>query len=300
MHHILTVDDLKKDDIEKIFKLVPAMQASDRRQVYHDSVSAPRTDIIMATLFFEPSTRTKLSFQSAMYRLGGNVIDLPVNSSQKKGESDLDTVKTIAEYADVLVIRHPDKIMEKLAAVTTKPIINAGEANFHHPTQALLDLYTIRKYAKEKSNITVMFTGDLNYSRTIPSLVELLKREEYHVNFIFTNTVHPILINLDNSVYMDESFIPIGLKSVDVLYMTRPQKERWMNGGKLPKGEPSNFVLTKDLARTMKSDGIIMHPLPRNEEIHPDVDELWNAKYFEQVTNGLYIRMALLYNLLWK
>ena len=286
MHHLLNIDDLKKEDIESIMCISEDM----RKGYYHPD------NKILATLFFEPSTRTKLSFQAAMYKLGGNVIDLPVNSSQKKGETDEDTVRTISEYADILVIRHAEEVMEKLAAVSSKPVISAGEASFEHPTQALLDLYTIRQYSKNKKSITIMFTGDLFYSRIVPSLVELLKREEYFVNFIFTNKVHPVLINRDDPAmnYFSEKIIPNVIKSVDVLYMTRPQKERWMNGGKLPEGEPSSFILTKDIARTMKPDGIIMHPLPRNEEIHPDVDELWNAKYFEQVKNGLYVRMAIL------
>lgn len=247
-------------------------------------------------MFFEPSTRTKMSFQSAMYRLGGNVIDLPTNSSRTKGETDLDTIKTVSEYADILVIRHPESVLEELAAVSKVPIISAGEANFHHPTQALLDLYTIRQYTKGKKYITILFTGDLYYSRTVPELVSLLKREDYFVKFLFTNKVNSSLINHDDPAYNygDEGLIPESLKVTDILYMTRPQKERWTNGGRLPDWKPSSFILTKDVARTMKADAIIMHPLPRNEEIHSDVDELWNAKYFKQVENGLYVRMALL------
>jgi aspartate carbamoyltransferase catalytic subunit len=294
MHNLLKISDLKKEDVEEIFRRAPIME--------NYSIIGSQYNKIMATLFFEPSTRTKMSFQSAMYKLGGNVIDLPVNSSQKKGETDLDTIKTVSEYADVLVIRHPKEVMEELASVTTKPVISAGEASFHHPTQSLVDLYTIRKYFKDRKEITIMFTGDLIYSRTIPDLISILKQEKYFVKFLFTNKVDPALLDYDNpaNTYADERIIPHALKSVDILYMTRPQRERWMNGGKLPDWEPSNFVLTKDLANTMKPDSIIMHPLPRNEEIHPEVDELRNAKYFEQVRNGLYVRMALLHYLLWK
>lgn len=289
MHHVLTINDLSQQDVEEIFSRVPAMECGY-------SVN-PHCDKIMATLFFEPSTRTKLSFHSAMYKLGGQVIDLPVNSSQKKGETDLDTVKTMAEYADILVIRHPEVVMLDLAAASKKPVICAGEANLHHPTQALLDLYTIRKHNPLKKEITVVFIGDLYYSRTVPALVELLKREDYFVKFLFTNNVHPSLINYDDPRYnyADERLIPESLKVADVVYMTRPQRERWMSGG-----EPSNFVMTKELANTMKRHAIIMHPLPRNEEIHPEVDELPQAKYFEQVHNGLYVRMALLHYMIWK
>ena len=294
MHDFLTINDFSQKDIEAIFSRVPAMECGF-------SVNSC-CDKIMATLFFEPSTRTKMSFQAAMYRLGGKVIDLPVNSSQKKGETDVDTVMTVAEYADVLVIRHPVEVLLDLAAASSKPVISAGEANLHHPTQALLDLYTIRKHNPLKKEITVLFIGDLLYSRTVTALVELLKREEYFVKFLFTNEVHPSLINNDDPRYnyANEKLIPESLKIADVVYMTRPQKERWMNGGRLPQGEPSNFILTKNLATTMKQHAIIMHPLPRNEEIHPDVDTLPQAKYFEQVRNGLYVRMALLDYMIWK
>lgn len=295
MKHLLYIDDLTKDDINTIFSRVPGME----RGFFNHSGDpiAPNSDAIMATLFFEPSTRTKLSFHTAMYRLGGKVIDLPMDSSQKKGETDIDTIKTVAEYADVLVIRHPQPIMAQLAAASNKPVISAGESSLHHPTQALLDLYTIRKYCKDRRSITVMFTGDLYYSRTVPALVHLLRQEPYHVNFIFTSKVNPAIM-IRNHVafsYTDERVIPNVLKSVDVLYMTRPQKERWEDGE-----VGSSFVLTKELAQTMRSDSLIMHPLPRNEEIHPDVDELPHAKYFEQVHNGVYVRMALLHCLFWK
>lgn len=285
MHHLLNVDDLKKDDIEKIMAIARDCHLGHNPHLQNK---------ILATLFFEPSTRTKLSFHSAMYRMGGQVIDLPTNSSQKKGETDLDTVKTMAEYADVLVIRHPQEVMEELAAVSNKPVINAGESYFEHPTQALLDLYTIRQYKKDKKQLTIMFTGDLLYSRTVYSLVKLLKREEYECNFIFTNEVgYHMDRNDPTKVYMDESVIEKFLTSVDVLYMTRQQKERW-DMGTLHAEQFSSFILTKNLVQMMKADAIIMHPLPRNDEIHPDVDGNYRAKYWQQVKNGLYVRMALL------
>lgn len=289
MHHLLNVDDLKPNDIEAIFNIAHYCHTG-----HGESFRVKNK--IMATLFFEPSTRTKLSFQAAMYKLGGQVIDLPTESSQKKGESDADTVKTVAQYADVLVIRHPAEIMESLAAYSDKPVINAGEGHLEHPTQALIDLYTIRQYQSKKEKITIMFTGDCYYSRTIPSLLSLLRREPDKYRIIFTNEVAPWIEKEANMIFTDESKIKDNLPKVDVLYMTRTQKERW---GKTPeKGTESDFVLTKDLTYTMKADAIIMHPLPRNEEIHPEVDQNYRAVYFQQVKNGLFVRMGLLYHLL--
>lgn len=301
MHQLLTIDDLTKEDVEQIFSRVPAMQCGFFN--HSGEPMAPNCDKIMATLFFEPSTRTKMSFQAAMYRLGGRVIDLPVESSQKKGETELDTIKTVAQYADVIVVRYPAEVMKSFAAACPwTAFINAGEASLHHPTQALLDLYTIRVHNPTKKELTILFTGDLYYSRTVPALVELLKKEDYPVRFLFTNAVHPSLINNDDPRYnyADERLIPDSLKMADVLYMTRPQKERWAATNRGENLGYSDFTLTKDLARTMKPTSIIMHPLPRNYEIHPDVDGLPQAKYFEQVRNGLHVRMALLHYMIWK
>jgi aspartate carbamoyltransferase catalytic subunit len=291
MRHLLTVDDLKEEDLANI------MYWTNRIHTGHPPSIQNK---ILATMFFEPSTRTKLSFQSAMYRLGSNVIDLPVESSMKKGETDLDTVRTVSEYADILVIRHPVAgIMKKLADASDKPVINAGDGAGEHPTQALLDLYTIGQYQRDKKEIVIMFTGDLYYSRTVLSLIPLLQRGSTKFKLILTNRINPYLISSDHPMqHMDERDIKYHIDEVDVLYMTRPQKERWENGGRLPEGEPSSFILTKELANRMKQDAIIMHPLPRNEEISPDVDDNPRAKYFQQVRNGLYVRMAILHHML--
>lgn len=282
MRHLLNIDDLNKDDIDHIMRL-----ATDAARGHFYTI----TDKILATIFFEPSTRTKLSFQSAMYRLGGNVIDLPSNSSKSKGETDEDTIKVISEYADLLVIRHPQEVMEKLAAVSSKPVISAGEAHFEHPTQALLDLYTIRQYKNNKDKITIMFTGDLYFSRTVNSLVEILKKDGKQCDFIFTNETP---LTEPNWTIIKEHQIDDYLDKVDVLYMTRGQKERWVENFDGDLLGRSKFVLSKDHLYKMKADAIVMHPLPRNGEIHPDVDDNYRAKYFKQVRNGLYVRMAII------
>ena len=273
--HLLSVKDLKKEDIDAIMHLTK-----------HSNYPGRYDKLILATLFFEPSTRTKLSFQSAMYRLGGKVIDLPSDSSQKKGETDNDTIKTISEYADLLVIRHPQSyIMETLAKCSKVPVINAGDGSNEHPTQALIDLYTIKQYKNQKNKITIMFTGDLFFSRTVTSIVELLKKENNEFIFIFANKVNPCLID-ECGIYINESEIESYLNEVDVLYMTRPQKER---------GEvKTDFVLTNEFLNMMKANAIIMHPLPRNKELPDYIDNDTRAKYFQQVKNGLYVRMAII------
>lgn len=286
MRHLLSVDDLQATDVEII------LQNASRIHPNVKNFGLNLSGRILATLFFEPSTRTKLSFKTAMYKLGGQVIDLPPDSSQKKGESEADTIKVISQYADVLVIRHPQEgIMEELAHYSDVPIINAGDGAGEHPTQALLDLYTIRQYKSNKDHLTIMFTGDIHYSRTIKSLLKLMmKAGPHNVRLYFTNEVNCDIKDL-NYCYniIEESEIEKNIEEVDILYMTRPQKERW---GSNP--SQASFILTKDLLNKMKADAIIMHPLPRNEELPGEIDENHRAKYFQQAKNGLYVRMALL------
>jgi carbamoyl-phosphate synthase/aspartate carbamoyltransferase len=213
-----------------------------------------------------------------------------------KGENEEDTVKTLSQYSDVIVIRHsiPGRV-EYLAQYSDVPVINGGDGSNEHPTQALIDLDTIEQYIHNKDEVKIMFTGDLYYSRTINSLIKLLKEDKY--KFIVTNIVNEeIAENLKKRslirksyISIEENQIPDMIDSVDVLYMTRNQTERQHRGIL-----PSQFVLTNDLANKMAVDAIIMHPLPRNHEICPSVDKNIRAKYFNQVENGLYVRMALL------
>jgi len=246
---------------------------------------------ILATAFFEPSTRTKLSFHSAMMQLGGNVIDLPESSSLKKGESDEDTIRTLSQYADCVVIRHPRDV-KGLAKYSSVPVINAGDGGNEHPTQALLDLHTMAML--DKPIIKIMFTGDLYHSRTINSLVKALYKyyNVYDAELIFTNEINEDLKQYPHQM-IDETAIPDFIDKVDVLYMARPQVERHAK-----KLVISNFVLTNELVDKMAKDAIIMHPLPRTKELPPEIDTNHRAKYFEQVKNGLYMRMAILNQLL--
>ena len=287
MQHLLSVDDLNKQDIDKIFWSIKYPQGLSGK--------------ILATAFFEPSTRTKLSFQTAMYKLGGQVIDLDNNSSLKKGESEADTIKTLSQYANIVAIRHPGHkdYMKALAFSSEVPVINAGDGANEHPTQALTDLYTINQYMDRKKQLTIMFTGDLYYSRTIHSLLKILKLSDYDLKLIFTNEVNYDLIDYNifgSCIFGDEKIINNCIKEVDVLYMTRLQKERFDHP--LKKKIQSNFILEMDLVNKMKTDAIIMHPLPRNKEIHPAVDCDARAKYFKQVKNGTEVRQSLLFHML--
>lgn len=275
MKNLISIHDLTSQEVKEIFRTTKLIEENHFRK-YHKK-------FILASLFFEPSTRTRLSFESACLKLGGQVINLGEDSSIKKGETAEDTVLTVSRYADLLVIRHKEEI--DFTPYSKVPIINAGSSHINHPTQALLDLYTIQKYHKNKK-LKILFTGDLLYSRTINSLLELLKLEEYDAELIFSNKT-----NYEGK-YVNEEEILNYISEIDVLYMTRLQKERHKEK------VDSNFILNNNLANKMREDAIIMHPFPRNNEISKDVDRNKRAVYFNQIQNGLYIRMALIMNLI--
>ena len=243
----------------------------------------------MINLFYEPSTRTSCSFHKSMLKIGGTVIEITDNSSAKKGDSLEDTIKTVSIYGDVIVLRHPEKgAAERAAKVATVPIINAGDGNGEHPTQALLDIYTIYKELNkdlEKDNIIVTFIGDLKNSRTIHSLIQLLNL--FNVTYIFISPPQ-----LDIPLEMMEESLPLSLeealKITDVVYVTRIQKER------IKIKIPQPICLTKELLSQAKKDLIIMHPLPRQEELPTEIDDDPRAVYFKQVANGVTMRMAIL------
>lgn len=281
--NLLSIDDLSPTNIANIFVLA--------RDTERFSTNSKLKNKIIATAFFEPSTRTKLSFQSAIIKLGGSFIDLPENSSIKKGETEEDTIRTLSEYVDGIVIRHP-KDVKNLVKYSKVPIINAGDGGNEHPTQALLDLYTIIEHGVQNP-LKIMFTGDLYHSRTINSLVKTIKIYSDHlpkVEFIFTNEINPTLKEYPHILIKEED-IPNYIDNVDVLYMTRPQIERYLNKDEMV----SNFILTNELANKMKYDSMIMHPLPRTKELPSELDSNHRLKCFHQVKNGLHIRMAILY-----
>jgi len=270
----------------------------------------------LINIFFEPSTRTSCSFQKAMINLGGNVINITEKySSVEKGESFEDTIKTISNYGDIIVLRHPKKGSAEIASnVATIPVINAGDGNGEHPTQALLDIFTIKteliKYdldicSLDRTEIVVTFMGDLKNSRTIHSLIHVLCLFP-KISFIYINPTGlemPQEINNKlsslNISFVKGDTLENALKTTDILYVTRIQKERFeseeeYNAIMLE----NNYIINKNILQYAKQNMIIMHPLPRLNEIDVDVDKDSRAVYFKQVQNGIYMRMAILHSIL--
>ena len=257
----------------------------------------------MASLFYEPSTRTRLSFESAMIRLGGDVIsteNAKEFSSAAKGETLEDSIRVVGNYADVIALRHPENdAAERAAKVSKVAIINAGSGAGQHPTQALLDVYTIRRELGEVDGLKIAMVGDLKHGRTVRSLAYLLGKFKDVVIYFVSPPELQIgedikkYLHAHNINYAEYENIETILRDVDVLYQTRIQKERFADPAQYEKFK-GVYRITKQLAQTMQEKSIIMHPLPRVDEILPEVDESPNAVYFKQTYYGLLIRMAIL------
>ncbi len=286
-----------RDDLEYIFGVADAM----RTMVAHIGTFDLLKGKILANLFYEPSTRTSSSFLAAMERLGGSVI--PINevrySSVSKGESLPDTVRTLECYADVIVLRHPETGSAAIAAqAARKPIINAGDGIGEHPTQALLDLYTVRQELGRIDGLTVTMLGDLKYGRTVHSLAKLLSLYDVQIHYVSPDLLKmpaDLVAQLgEHGLSQTESrdLDPV-LAATDVLYVTRVQKERFADQADYESVRGA-YVITPETLRSAKSRMALMHPLPRVGEIAPDVDHDPRAAYFRQMENGLYVRMALL------
>ena len=261
----------------------------------------------LATLFFEPSTRTRLSFEAAMMELGGNVLGFSDSSSSSatKGESVSDTVAVVGVYADIIAMRHPKEGAPVVAVQKSDvPIINAGDGGHNHPTQTLTDLLTIRLEKGRLDNLTVGFCGDLKFGRTVHSLVAALSRYS-GIKFVFISPEELKLPSYVKNKYVKKNGIEYTqttsldgvMDSLDIIYMTRVQRERFFNEEDYLRLRDS-YILTADKLGTAKSDMIIMHPLPRVNEISTDVDSDPRACYFKQAKYGKYIRMALILKLL--
>jgi len=261
---------------------------------------------ILASLFYEPSTRTKFSFDAAMLRLGGNTLGFsdPNTSSTAKGETIADSARTVGKYADVIVVRHPKEGTAKLMSrYADCPVINAGDGGHHHPTQTLTDLLTIRHYKGSFDGLTVGFCGDLKFGRTIHSLSTCLARYQ-NVHFIFISPEEltmPAFVKeelIEKGVQFTETTDLEGsISQLDVLYMSRVQRERFISEEEYLRLK-DYFILTTEKMELAKPDMIVMHPLPRVNEISTDVDADPRAAYFEQVKFGMYIRMSLIMSLL--
>lgn len=261
----------------------------------------------LATLFFEPSTRTRLSFEAAMYELGGNVLSMAdaKSSSAVKGESVADTVKVISCYADIIAMRHPKEGAPYVASLNASiPVINAGDGGHNHPTQTLADLLTISREKGRFDKLTVGFCGDLKFGRTVHSLIEALARYN-NVKFVLISPeelklpsyVKNDVIKAKNLEYIQTTDLEKVMPELDVLYMTRVQKERFFNEEDYLRLKDS-YILTPDKLANAKPDLSILHPLPRVNEISVAVDKDPRACYFKQVLNGKYMRMALILKLL--
>jgi len=295
--HILSVSQFSRSDLEQIFIVAKEMRTMVERIGTFDLLKGK----ILANLFYEPSTRTSSSFAAAIERLGGSVIQINEvkYSSVSKGESLPDTIRTLESYADVIVLRHPETGSAAIAAqVARKPIINAGDGIGEHPTQALLDLFTIQEELGTIDGLTVTMLGDLKYGRTVHSLARLLSLYNANVHY-----VSPDLLRMPAALVAqlaekglpqtEHTTLDPALADTDVLYVTRVQKERFENLDEYESVKGAYVISPETLTRA-KAKMALMHPLPRVGEIAPEVDDDPRAAYFRQMEYGLYVRMALL------
>ena len=292
---IISIRDLSKDDLEQIYSKtneIMEMEAEQRREIARGKT--------LGYLFFEPSTRTRLSFQSAMALLGGTSFGIAdaTSSSVQKGESLADTVRIMSGYTDAIVLRHSLDGSSKFAAeVSSKPIINAGSGTEEHPTQAIQDLYTIKKELGKIDGKNIGIVGDLKYGRTVYSLLYGLSNYDVNVHLISPESLKirsDSTYNLkENLSYTESENIDEYIEDLDVLYVTRIQKERFPDEEEYVKVKGS-YVIGQDVVNKMKDDAILLHPLPRIDEISPDVDSSKQAKYFQQAEYGKFTRAAIL------
>lgn len=298
---LIDIRDLSTDEIGELIAIASDIIANPKKycEICHGKK--------LATLFFEPSTRTRLSFEAAMYELGGNVLSMSnaASSSAAKGESVADTAKTVSCYADIIAMRHPKEGAPLVAAMNASiPVINAGDGGHNHPTQTLADLCTISREKGRLDNFTIGLCGDLKFGRTVHSLIEALSRYT-GIKFVL---ISPVELKLPSYVkkgaikahgleYTQTTDLESVMPELDILYMTRVQRERFFNEEDYLRLKDS-YILTPEKLKNAKNDLIIMHPLPRVNEISVAIDDDPRACYFKQVLYGKYMRMALIMKLL--
>lgn len=293
---LITTADLKREEVDFLIK-----EAENLR----DKRTKDLEDVKVASLFFEPSTRTRLSFESAVHNLGGKLITVAnaSSTSTKKGEALNDTIRVVEKYADMLVMRHPKEgAAIEACKFTKKPFINAGDGANQHPTQALLDMYTINREMGKIDGLTIAFVGDLKFGRTVHSLLYLLALYDIKKILFISPAQLKIpnyflnILKEKNIEYIEDSELNKHMPEMDVLYMTRIQQERFENLEEyyFLKG---SYVLTAEIVRMGKPNMKVMHPLPRIDEISTDVDDMEQCAYFRESENGIYMRMAILKNL---
>lgn len=296
IRHLLEPFDLTKEETEKLLKV--AANIEKEPELYQDLARYKR----LATLFYEASTRTRLSHETAMQKLGGNVIGFPSAdvSSVSKGETVEDTIRIINCYVDIVAMRHPEAFAPLRASkYATVPIINAGDGGNEHPTQTLLDMYTIKKRLGRLDNITIGFCGDLKFGRTVHSLTKSLTRYS-GVKFYFISPDElrmPRKLLSDDMQYTETDSLEEAIGHLDILYMTRIQQERFPSPEEYLKFK-GVYILDPVKMKLAQPHMAVLHPLPRVDEITPEVDDDPRAAYFEQAQNGLYVRMALIMALL--
>ena len=296
LRNLISIHDLVRDDIELILEQAAAMESVAIKR------SKELSTKIMACLFFEASTRTRLSFESAMLRLGGSVLgfaDVAVSSAGGKGETLADTIRTVERYADVIVMRHPlDGSARVAAEFSSVPIINAGSGSEEHPTQGLLDMYSIKKFKGNIDGLSISLCGDLKYGRTVHSLGMALSHYDVKVKLAAPPSLRmkPAIVNMMKKAGLEVEEVDSveeAMKDADVVYMTRIQKERFPDISEYD-AVRGKFRISLDEVALMPEDGIILHPLPRVDEIDSKVDATPQAKYFDQVYGGVVTRMAIL------
>lgn len=292
---LISIHDYSKEEYFKILELAEIFRKNPNE--YENLLSGK----VIATLFFEPSTRTRLSFESAVQRMGGRIIGFsdPGSSSVQKGESLKDTILTVAQYSDLIVMRHPIEGSARWASeVSPVPIVNAGDGANQHPTQCLLDLYTIKETQKTLENLTITFVGDLKYGRTVHSLIQAMSNFNPTFNLVSPETLrlpneYKLLLNERNITYVEHKDMSDVIKQSDIVYVTRVQRERFSDPIEYEKVK-NVYILDATMLEGTKPNLKVLHPLPRVNEITVDVDDTEKAYYFQQALNGVYTRMAII------
>lgn len=301
MKHLIDIKDLTIEEIQNLIDL--AKDIMQNKEKYSKKCDEKK----LATLFYEPSTRTRLSFEAAMMELGGNVLGFSSanSSSAAKGESIADTVRVVGCYADIIAIRHPKEGAALVAAMKSEvPVINAGDGGHSHPSQTLTDLLTIQCEKGRLSNLTIGICGDLKFGRTVHSLITAMSRYQ-NIKFVLISPkelkipdyIKKEVLEKNHIEYIETDNLEEKMPYLDILYMTRVQRERFFNEDDYIRLK-DYYILNKEKLKNAKEDLCIMHPLPRVNEISTEVDEDKRACYFKQVRYGKYIRMALILNLL--
>lgn len=301
MRHLMNPLDFSVGELDDLMNLASDIEQNPDKYAH----ACDRKKL--ATLFYEPSTRTRLSFEAAMLNLGGSVLGFSEasSSSASKGESVSDTIRVIGCYADIVAMRHPKEGAPLVASIHSKvPVINAGDGGHQHPTQTLADLYTIRKLHGRLSNLTIGLCGDLKFGRTVHSLIEALSRYE-GIKFVLISPkelrvpeyIREEVLEKKGIPYQEVEKMEDAMPNLDILYMTRIQRERFFNEDEYLRMK-GFYILDKEKMELAKPDTYVLHPLPRVNEISVDVDDDPRARYFEQAQNAVYMRMALILALL--